>query len=119
MPRYADRVKETVSGTPGTGTITLGGASSGFQSFAAGFPAGMRPCIVGYAIEDGTAWEVGKGTLNSTGTTLTRDTLRSSSTGSFLNLTSAAVVFCTPSAEQIDNANTGHVSAQARGLAMP
>lgn len=117
MPRYADRVKETVSGTPGTGPITLGGAALGCQTFAAGFDD--RPAFVGYAIEDGAAWEVGKGTLNSTGTTLTRDTLRDSSTGSFLSLTSAAVVFCTPSAEQIDNANIGHQSAQARGLAMP
>ena len=118
MPRFADRVKETVTGTPGTGAITLGGASSGYQTWAAGF-AGMMPTVVGYAIEDGTAWEVGKGTLNSTGTTLTRDVLRSSSTGSFLNLTSAAVVFCSPSAEMIDNANIGLILAQVRGMAMP
>lgn len=117
MPRFADRVKETVSGTPGTGAITLGGASSGYQTFAAGFDD--KPAVVGYAIEDGTAWEVGKGTLNSTGTTLTRDTLRDSSTGSFLNLTSSAVVFCTPSSELIDNANVGLQVAQMRGLAMP
>lgn len=117
MPQFADRVKETVSGTPGTGTITLGGAVSGFQSFASGFSS--KPCLVGYAIEDGTAWEVGKGTVNSSGTTLTRDVLRTSSTGAFLNLTSAAVVFCTPSAEHIDNANVGLILAQARGWAMP
>ncbi len=118
MPRFADRVKETVSGTPGTGAITLGGAVSGFQTFANGF-ASMRPCYLVYAVEDGTAWEVGNGTLNSTGTTLTRDLLRSSSTGSFLNLTSAAIVFCTPSSETIDNANIGQVVAQANGYAMP
>ena len=119
MPRYADRVKETVSGTPGTGTITFGGASSGFQTFAAGF-ADARPCVVGYAIEDGTAWEVGKGTLNSTGTQLTRDVVRASSNSNNpINATSAAVVFCTPSSEQIDNANIGQISAQARGYAMP
>lgn len=118
MPRYADRVKETVTGTPGTGAITLGGAASGYQTFANGFSA-VRPCVVSYAIEDGAAWEVGEGTLNSTGTTLTRDQLRSSSTGSFLSLTSAAVVFCTPSAEQIDNTNHGQINAFARGYAMP
>lgn len=118
MPRFADRVKETVSGTPGTGAITLGGASAGFQSFATGF-AETYPCVVGYAIEDGTAWEVGRGTLSSNGLTLTRDLLRSSSTGSFLNLTSSATVFCTPSSETIDNANIGQVLAQSRGLAMP
>lgn len=117
MPRFADRVKETVSGTPGTGSITFGGAVSKYQTWANGFPD--RPTAVGYAIEDGTAWEVGLGTLNSTGTQMTRDRLRSSSTGSFLNLTSAAVVFCTPSSEMIDNSNIGQVVAQARGLAMP
>lgn len=118
MPYFADRVQETVSGTPGTGAITLGGAVSKYQTFAAGF-ADERPCTLGYAIEDGTAWEVGKGTLNSTGSILTRDVLLSSSTGSFLSLTTASIVFCTPSAEHIDNANIGHQSAQVRGLAMP
>lgn len=118
MPRYADRVKETVTGTPGTGAITLGGAASGFQAFANGFPSGVRPCVVAYAVEDGNAWEVGEGTLNSAGTTLTRDLLRSSSTGSFLSLTSAAAVFCTPPAKQVNNINRGLINAFARGYAM-
>lgn len=118
MPRFADRVKESVSGTPGTGPVTLGGAATGCQTFAAGL-AGMLPCVVGYVVEDGTAWEVGEGTVNSSGTTLTRDVLRSSSTGSLLNLSSSAVVFISPSAGQIDNANIGQINAQARGLAMP
>jgi len=117
MPYFADRVQETVSGTPGTGPITLGGAVVKFQTFANGFDE--KPCFIGYAIEDGNDWEVGKGTLNSTGTVLTRDVLRSSSTGSLLNLTSAAVVFCTPSAEHIDNSNIGHQYAQVRGLPLP
>lgn len=118
MPYFADRVQETVTGTPGTGAITLGGAVAKFRTFASGF-AGKLPCTVAYALEDGNAWEVGRGTLNSTGTTLTRDILNSSSTGSFLNLTSATVVFCTPSSEDIDNSNSGHQYAQSRGMAMP
>lgn len=118
MPRLADRVKQGVSGTPGTGPITLGASVPGFRTFAAGF-AGSLPTVIGYAIEDGTAWEVGKGTLNSTGTVLTRDSLRSSSTGSFLSLTSSAFVFCTASAELLDNANIGQILAQQRGLLMP
>lgn len=115
MPRYADRVKENTT-TTGTGAITFSGAVSGFQTFAAGFDAGTRPCVIGYAIEDGTAWEVGKGTLNSTGTQLTRDQIRDSSNSSnAINLSGSAVVFCTPSAEMIDNANIGQVVAQANG----
>ncbi len=71
-----DRVKETTS-TVGTGTLTLAGAASGFQSFA----------VVGdgnttyYAISDAAtgAWEVGVGTYTSSGTTLSRTTVLSSS----------------------------------------
>lgn len=117
MPRYANRVQETVSGTPGTGTITLGGAVVKFRTFAAGFPD--RPAFVGYVIEDGNAWEVGEGTLSSTGTTLTREKLRSSSTGSFLNLTSAALVFSSPSADFIQKSSTGYCYAQSRGFHLP
>lgn len=118
MPIFADRVQETVSGTPGTGAITFGGAVSGFQTFAAGFPS--KPVVIGYVIEDGTNWEVGMGTLNSSGTQLTRDKIRSSSnSGSAINASSSAKVFCTPSAEFFDNANIGQVLAQSRGWAMP
>lgn len=79
----ADRVKETTT-TTGTGTVTLAGAVSGFQSFS----------VVGngnttfYTITDGTAntWEVGIGTYTSSGTTLSRDTvLASSNSGSLVN----------------------------------
>jgi len=69
-----DRVQETTT-TTGTGTVTLAGAVPGYQSFA----------IVGngnttyYNITDGTNWEVGIGTYTSSGTTLSRDTVLSSS----------------------------------------
>jgi len=72
-----DRVQET-STTTGTGTFTLAGAVSGFQSFSAIGNANTTY----YAIVGGTEWEVGLGTYTSSGTTLSRDTVLSSSTGS-------------------------------------
>jgi len=65
----ADRVKETTT-TTGTGTITLLGAVSGYQSFAAiGNANTTYYAIVGPTTE----WEVGIGTYTSSGTLLSRD----------------------------------------------
>lgn len=84
--------------TTGTGTITLGAAVSGYQTFASsGLTTGD---LVSYTIEDGTAWEIGTGTYSSTGPTLTR-TLTQSSTGSLLNLTGNAKVFVTIRAQDV------------------
>jgi len=73
-PIYADRVKETTA-TTGTGTYTLAGATTGFQSFAA--IGDGNTCY--YGITDGTAWEVGLGTYTSAGTTLARTAILASS----------------------------------------
>ena len=71
-----DRVQET-STTTGTGTFTLAGAVSGFQSFSVIGNANTTY----YAIVGGTEWEVGLGTYTSSGTTLSRDTILESSNG--------------------------------------
>jgi hypothetical protein len=79
----ADRVKETTS-TTGTGTVTLLGASTGFQSFAAVGNANTTYYTI--AGQGTNEWEVGIGTYTSSGTTLSRTTvLASSNSGSLVN----------------------------------
>ena len=101
--KFANRVKVNTS-TTGTGTITLGSAVAGFQSFADGGIVDGNE--VRYTIIDGNDWEVGTGTYTSAGTTLSR-TLIESSTGSLLNLSGTNVeVFITMAAVDIDNLAT-------------
>jgi len=71
---FADRVRETTT-TTGTGTITLAGAVTGYQSFSA---IGNGNTTY-YTINAGSQWEVGIGTYTASGTTLSRDTVLSSS----------------------------------------
>lgn len=72
-----DRVKET-STTTGTGTFTLAGAVAGFQSFSAGVGNNNATyyCI---SHSSATEWEVGVGTYTTSGSTLSRDRVLSSS----------------------------------------
>ncbi len=98
MAKLVNRAKMTTT-TVGTGTITLGSAASGFQTFAA---AGVvNADVVRYVIEEGTAWEIGNGTYTATGTTLARSLL-SSSTGSLLSLGGNATVYVTATAEDFN-----------------
>lgn len=82
-----DRVKET-STTSGTGTLTLAGAATGYRSFA---DIGNGNSTY-YTIVDNTAntWEVGIGTYTSSGTTLSRDTVISNSSGTTAKINFAA-----------------------------
>jgi hypothetical protein len=95
-----DRVKES-STTSGTGTLTLAGAVTGFQAFSAALSNGDTTY---YAIAEFStgAWEVGLGTYTTSGTTLARTTvLSSSNSGSAINLSGAgADVFITQPADK-------------------
>jgi len=98
MPVLKNRAYVSTS-TPGTGTITLGSAVSGYQTFAA---AGVSDGdSVRYTIEDGTNWEIGTGTYTASGTTLSRTPSESSSGGSAINLSGDATVFITAAAADI------------------
>lgn len=97
--KFANRVKVSVP-TTGTGSVTLGAAVDGFQTFADG--GILNGNTVRYTITDGNAWEVGTGVYSSTGPTLTR-VLDESSTGSLLNLSGSAELFITTSATDVEN----------------
>jgi hypothetical protein len=105
----ADRVKETTT-TTGTGTVTLLGASTGFQSFAA--VGNGNTTYYTIAAQSGTEWEVGIGTYTSSGTTLARTTVFSSSnSGSLVNFSSGTKdVFVTYPAEMSSFAAAGAVT---------
>lgn len=79
---YVNRIKE-LSTTTGTGSMTLSGAITGFQTF---YSRMVDADTCRYLIEavDGSgvptgAWEIGIGTLSSTGTILSRDSVEDSS----------------------------------------
>lgn len=88
-----DRVKETTT-TTGTGTVTLGGAVSGFDTFAAGIGNSNTTY---YCIQLGAEFEVGLGTLAADSSTLARTTVISSSNSdNAVNFSAGAKnVFCT------------------------
>ena len=73
-----DRVK-VLSTTTGTGTLTLGSAVTGYQSFSViGDGNSTYYTIAAQATPD---WEVGIGTYTASGTLLSRDTILESSNG--------------------------------------
>ena len=89
----ADRVQETTA-TTGTGTITLAGAVTQYQSFVTGIGVGNTTyyCIL---CGDGVSWETGLGTVGGSGPyTLARTTILSSSnSGAAISLTGTSTVF--------------------------
>ena len=103
----ADRVKETSTST-GTGTINLAGAVSGFQTFVAGVGSTN---VTYYTILDGngTAWEIGYGTVtDGSPDTLSRTVLKSSNSNNLLDLSAGThTVFATYPASKSVHLDTG------------
>ena len=115
----ADRVQQT-SVTAGTGTLTLNGTVTGYQSFAA---VGDGNTTYYTIFDPNTSeWEVGIGTYTASGTTLSRTTvLSSSNAGALVTFASnTKSVFCTYSGAKAvyedasDNVNIGTSGVAAR-----
>ena len=88
----ADRVKQATA-TTGTGTLTLTTTDAQFQSFAA--IGNGNQTYYTLLSGNGTDWETGLGTYTASGTTLSRDTvLSSSNSGSKISLTGTSTVYC-------------------------
>ena len=92
-----DRVKETTS-TTGQGTISLGGAATGFETFVTGIGNTNTTYYIIAHESDGT-WEIGIGTVaDASPDTLARTTVIDTSAGNTTKIDFAAgnkTVFCT------------------------
>jgi len=96
-----DRVKETTT-TTGTGAVSLGGATTGFETFAAGVGNSNTTYYV-IAHQTASEWEVGLGTLDGDSSDLTRTTVISSSNSDSAVSFAAGTkdVFCTIPASKL------------------
>ena len=106
-----DRVKETTT-TTGTDAIVLGGAATGFETFAQGIGNSNTTY---YAIihESADEWEVGLGTLDGDSSDLTRTTvLTSSNSDSAVNFSSGnKTVICTlPASKAVFEDGSGNIT---------
>jgi hypothetical protein len=114
-----DRVRES-STSSGTGSITLGGAFVGYQTFASAIASGSTVYYTIHNITPGNEaeWEVGVGTFTSP-STLSRDTVFSSSAGGTtkVNFTGSSIleVFITQPAEQAVYINQATNKVEAFG----
>jgi len=93
----ADRIRETTT-TTGTGTYTLAGAETGFETFAT---IGNSNTTY-YCCTDGVDFEIGVGTYTLSGTTLDRTAvLQSSNSDSAVSWSNGVrSIFCTQPAEK-------------------
>ena len=103
MVKLVNRAKMKVA-SGGAGTLTLGTACDGYQTFAAGGVTDQDK--LRYTITDGNDWEIGVGTYTASGTTLARAPTESSNSGNAITCGSGAEIFVTMAAEDF----TGNVA---------
>jgi hypothetical protein len=111
MSEYRDLIQQAVTNTPGTtGSFTLGSAASGMRALQLSDHGKQFDLMITQA---GLGTEVRRGCIYShSGTTITRGTLLTSTTGSALNFTSSAVVRVTMPAKTLQSI-TNSLSASA------
>ena len=109
---YYDNVQESTS-TTGTGTVTLGGAVSGYQAFSSAITEASQ--YVYYRITSGSLWEVGYGLYTLSGTTLTRPAgnVLSGSSGAGTLITLAGTSYVSIVEPSAAIADKGHAAAFA------
>lgn len=114
MSLHANRVQMTVSSVDGlTGELTLGSATTGYQSFNAAYGANATVDIL---IVEGTDWEVDRNCLyDDSGGTVTRGTFEDSSSGSAVTFTSAAIVSVIATAATGNNWGLNEIQASPTG----
>lgn len=107
-----DRVREITS-TTGSGSITLGGAVSGFQSFNSVFDDGDQTY---YAITNSNNWEIGLGTYTSG--SFSRDQIfDSNNNGLPLSLSGTSYIFVTyPASKSVHKNLADEIPVGSAGL---
>ena len=105
-----DRVKQT-STTIGTISMVVSGTLSGFVTFNTGIGNGVTTYYTIVGEDDPTEWEVGIGVYTHSGTSLSRDTIINSSTGSKVSFSAGTkVVFVSlPSEKALMKDDSGDI----------
>ena len=113
MSLHKNRVQMTVSGNPGTGTIDLGSATSGYQSFSSAYGANATVDIL---ITETTNWEVARNcAYDHTNSEVSRGTFEASSSGLAVSFTSAAIVSVIATAASGNNWGLNQIKAAVTG----
>lgn len=119
--RLLNRVKMNVSGTPGTGSATLGTTVPGWQSLTAA--GGVNGDVIPGGFDDGANWEIGTYTYNA-GVLARTSVAASSNANAAISLTSAATFTAFPlvadlatasASRQIFTATAGQTSFTVAG----